>query len=115
MNVLLSQHERKYEDLFNKAYNIALVRYPTLDILDITLDTQPLQYNVEVAKGTDEDEGKYKISIKLEKDSESTLKSFYMGLAMILYDNIYGETDFGNLNNEKKLEFIRIYNNIKGE
>ena len=81
------------------------------------MDTSPLGYNVEVSKGFGEDEGTYKVSIKLSDDIEKVKESFATGMAMIVYDSIHGETDFNKLDDADKNEFTRIYTDMlyKGE
>ena len=69
------------------------------------------------SKGFGEDEGIYKVSIKLSDDIEKVKESFATGMAMIVYDSIHGETDFNKLDDADKNEFTRIYTDMlyKGE
>ena len=98
-------------------YDYAIKHCTSLQHLKFILDTSPLEYNVEISKGFGEDEGTYKVSIKLSDDIEKVKESFATGMAMIVYDSIHGETDFNKLDDADKNEFTRIYTDMlyKGE
>lgn len=112
MKLALEQYETRYVELINKMYDYAMNHCPSLQRLKFILDSSPLGYNVEVSKGFGEDEGTYKVSIRLSDDIEKVKDSFAMGMTMIVYDSIHGETNFNELNDAGKNEFIRIYTDI---
>ena len=112
MKLVLEQYETRYVELINKMYDYAISHCSSLQHLKFILDTSPLGYNVEVSKGFEEDEGTYKISIRLSDDIEKVKESFAMGMAMIVYDSVHGETNFNELDDTGKNEFIHIYTDI---
>ena len=117
MKLVLEQYETRYVGLINKMYDYAKERCSSLQHLKFILDTSPNGYNVEISKGFGEDEGTYKVSIKLSDDTEKVKESFAMGIAMMVYDSIHGETNFSELDDAENNEFIHIYTDIlyKGE
>ena len=117
MKLVLEQYETRYVELINKMYDYAIKHCTSLQHLKFILDTSPLEYNVEVSKGFGEDEGTYKLSIKLSDNIEKVKESFATSMAMIVYDSIHGETDFNKLDDTGKNEFTRIYTDMlyKGE
>ena len=112
MKLTLNQYETRYAEFINKMYEHAENKCPSLKHLNFILDTSPSEYNVEISKGFGEDEGTYKVAFKLSDNLEEVRQSFAMGLAMMIYDSINGETDFNSLNDAEKNEFINIYTNL---
>lgn len=112
MKLTLNQYETRYAEFINKMYEHAENNCPSLKHLNFILETSPVGYNVEVSKGFGEDEGTYKVAFKLSDNLEEVRQSFAMGLAMMIYDSINGETDFNSLNDTEKNEFINIYTTL---
>ncbi len=115
MILSIQQHEVRYVQLFIDIYDTAKEKYPEIDTIDITFDSKPmreLKGNVHVSKGTKEDEGKYKVSIHFLNSSDIMRQSICLGLTMVYFDYKFGEFDFSNMNQKKKIEFENIFHNL---
>lgn len=73
----------RYMESIKSVYEKAARIYPELATTEIIV-TDELQ-GVVVSKGTDEDEGKYKISITFESE-EQVVDEFTFGLSCVLYN-----------------------------
>lgn len=112
MKLILNQYETRYAEFINKMYEHAESNCPSLKHLNFILETSPVGYNVEVSKGFGEDAGTYRVAFKLSDNLEEVRQLFATGLAMMIYDSIYGETDFNSIDDTEKNEFIHIYTNL---
>lgn len=67
-----------------------------------------------VSRGYDEDEGKYKITLGLDSACtdftiQAAKENLSVGLAIVIYTDLYGEKPLAQMNNEEKTRLLTIY------
>lgn len=67
-----------------------------------------------VSRGYDEDEGKYKITLGLDSACtdftiQAAKENLSVGLAIVIYTDLYGEKPLAQMNEEEKAKLLAIY------
>lgn len=115
MVLTIQQHESKYIQTLCNVYNHAIDVFPLLDKIDIQVNgrIEPgLSENIHMSKGTEEDEGKYMLSIKFSDNNEQVKNAFALGLTMILMDFKYSNIALNDLTEKQNQEFISTYTTL---
>lgn len=99
----------EYGDIFQALYDRAEELNPEIKNVPILYNTNS-EKGVEIGKGTQEDEGTYRISCeKNDSNPDYTISSFALGLALVIYDVKYGEYDYNNMTAAERARFDTIF------